>query len=252
MLKQPNPYDSHFYDIEYYLSLEYRYFSFAHRSRVRSILSCLGDIAGKRILDIGGGAGYLAYEMQKRGGEVYVTDFSEAAISWGKARFPSLDFKLASVAELSSISERFDIVTAFDVIEHLESPASLLNTAKNALKPEGRLFISTDNMSSPFYVSPLLSRLDSFLIRFGKEGRDYAMIKRVEKHRRKVMGKDYHCSHISEFSFDSLSTFVENNGFKIDFFKTFHLWSNCIKNLITFLLGCRAGTGMVICCRIRN
>lgn len=252
MLNHLSPNEPGFYDNEYYLSLEYRYFSFAHRSRILTLISALGDIANKKVLDIGGGAGYLAQQMQSKGAQVVVTDFSKSAIEWGKERFPSLDFKLLSIAELSSLNDRYDLITAFDVIEHLSKPEELLNTAKNLLKPDGKLFVSTDNVDSPFYTNKVFKKLDNALMRYGVEGQDYSMIKRVENYRRKIIGKDYHRSHVQEFSLQSLQQIISDCGYDIEFFKTYHLWSNWIKSLITLFLGRKAGTGMVFCCRVKN
>ena len=72
--------DSEFYDFEYFLSLEYRYFSRAHRSRVRNLLEFMGDVKGKKILDMGGGGGFIAYMLSDRGAHVCLADFSEAAV----------------------------------------------------------------------------------------------------------------------------------------------------------------------------
>lgn len=58
--------NSDFYDLKYYISLEYRYFSGAHGSKVRNILSLMDDVKGKKCLDVGCGGGFLHINCQKR------------------------------------------------------------------------------------------------------------------------------------------------------------------------------------------
>jgi SAM-dependent methyltransferase len=48
-----------------------------------------------------------------------------------------------------SLDDRFDVIVAGDVIEHLPNPQALLEAAARLLSPGGRLLIATPN---PFYV----------------------------------------------------------------------------------------------------
>ena len=53
-----------------------------------------------------------------------------------------------SAVPLGTISIKFDIVTAFDVIEHVESPVNFLNMIKKYLKKNGIVLIYTPNKNS--------------------------------------------------------------------------------------------------------
>ncbi|MCC6932542.1 MAG: class I SAM-dependent methyltransferase [Deltaproteobacteria bacterium] len=240
-----------FYDFEYYLSLEYRYFSRSHRGRVSSLLNFLGDISNKSILDFGGGAGHLAYFMSQRGAKVTVADYSKAALTFGAARFPTLSFVEADYKNLSSIKEEYPIITCFDVIEHLAEPQLLLANLAQCLEAGGKLYISTDNEMSPFATNHLLKRLDNYWRCLSGEGRDYALIKKVESYRRSILNKDYHQSHVQEFSPTRLKELLEQNGWQTDMFIGYHLWSNPLKNLITKLLGKESATAFAYCCSRR-
>lgn len=50
--------------------------------------------------------------------------------------------------QLKALGRRFDAITAFDVIEHVEDPAALLTTAAASLNPQGRLIVSTGDPES--------------------------------------------------------------------------------------------------------
>ncbi len=51
-------------------------------------------------------------------------------------------------ASLATFEGRFDAVTAFDVIEHVENPAKLLGECATVLRPGGLLIIATGNARS--------------------------------------------------------------------------------------------------------
>ena len=112
--------NSEFYDLEYFLSMEYRYFSGAHGSKIRNILSSIGKVEGLRCLDVGCGGGYFTNELHKRGADIIGIDYSKYAIEFGRSRFPNLDLRVHSAYDLDSFSPNsFDIVMLIDTIEHI-------------------------------------------------------------------------------------------------------------------------------------
>jgi len=93
--------------------------------------------AGKATLDIGCGAGY--------GTRGIGIDVSHEALAYARAHFPDAIFVQASADQLPFDAETFDLVTAFEVIEHLERWPDLLAEANRVLKPQGILLVSTPN-----------------------------------------------------------------------------------------------------------
>lgn len=55
--------------------------------------------------------------------------------------------------DTGSIENRYDVVTAFEVIEHLFNPLHCLLEIRKALNPEGRLYLSTPNSKPNFLWS---------------------------------------------------------------------------------------------------
>lgn len=102
---------------------------------------------GRRVVDIGCGAGYGAADLSRAATSVVALDCSEEAIGYARAHYPlaNVSFLIASAAELPLASESFDLATVFEVIEHLVEWRQLLSEARRILRPDGLAIISTPN-----------------------------------------------------------------------------------------------------------
>ena len=210
---QFNESDSEFYDSEYFLSMEYRYFSGAHGSKVRNILSSIGEVKGLSCLDIGCGGGYFANILQQKGANVIGIDYSEHAIKFARSRFPDLDLRVNSAYELDSFNHNsFDLVILLDTIEHISDQPKVISAIYRILKQEGRLVISTDIEDGP-WNKPSLSKLINISLRLSAEGRAYRLIKKVESHRRQF--KNYHLSHVSPLTYKEIEELLGTERFSI-------------------------------------
>jgi SAM-dependent methyltransferase len=103
--------------------------------------------AAKKVLDIGCGAGYGAAELAQVASSVDAADLSQDAIEYARAHYPlaNLRFHIAPAGALSFPSHSFDLITAFELIEHLEDWPALLEEARRLLRPEGVFLVSTPN-----------------------------------------------------------------------------------------------------------
>src|SRR5579862_7547633 len=77
---------------------------------------------GKRVLDAGCGAGYGSAELALAAESVTGVDVAPEAIEFacGHYQMPNLRFELGSCTALPFGNGSFDLVVAFEVIEHLE------------------------------------------------------------------------------------------------------------------------------------
>jgi SAM-dependent methyltransferase len=97
--------------------------------------------AGCRLLDIGCSTGLLLDYAKKRGAATSGMDYSEA--SGALVRQKEHRFAL-SLSEF--FDEQFDVITAFDVVEHLYDMASFLRSVARMLRPGGKLLILTGDL----------------------------------------------------------------------------------------------------------
>ena len=102
---------------------------------------------GKRVLDAGCGAGYGSAELAQAADSVVGVDRAAEAIEFARASYglPNLRFEQASCEALPHPGGSFDLVVAFEVIEHLDHWREFLLEARRVLAPAGQLVISTPN-----------------------------------------------------------------------------------------------------------
>jgi SAM-dependent methyltransferase len=104
--------------------------------------------AGRRVLDVGCGAGYGSAELSRPARSVTGIDLSPEAVGYAAANypFPNLEFFAASASALPFGSASFDLITAFEVIEHINDWQCLLEEAERCLAPGGQFIVSTPNI----------------------------------------------------------------------------------------------------------
>lgn len=101
----------------------------------------------KRVLDAGCGSGYGSAELARSAAFVLAADISSEAVAHARGHFilPNLQFLQASCTQLPLADASLDLVTAFEVIEHLTDWRSFLAECGRLLAPGGQLVVSTPN-----------------------------------------------------------------------------------------------------------
>lgn len=100
---------------------------------------------GRRVLDLGCGTGYGTADLARVASSAVGVDVSEDAIAYARSHFPSARFLRGSATAVPFPSASFEMITAFEVIEHLCDGRRLLSEAKRLLASAGLLVVSTPN-----------------------------------------------------------------------------------------------------------
>ncbi len=102
---------------------------------------------GRKVLDAGCGSGYGAAELAREAREVLAIDIAEEAIDYARGHYhqDNLCFARASCLEIPAPEAAFELVVAFEIIEHLSDWRAFLREVRRVLLPEGRFLVSTPN-----------------------------------------------------------------------------------------------------------
>lgn len=97
-----------------------------------------------RLLDVGCGAGYFLDAAREAGWQVQGVELSPAAVQVARNNL-HLDVYQGTLSAAGLPGEAFDVVTMFEVLEHLRTPGLTLAEAWRILKPGGLLAVLVPN-----------------------------------------------------------------------------------------------------------
>ena len=101
-------------------------------------------VAGRRVLDLGSGEGYGAALLAQTASAVTGVDIDKRAVEHSAANYPEVDFQVASATDLSTLADdSFDVVVAFEVIEHVADHDQVVAEIARVLAPGGVVVMST-------------------------------------------------------------------------------------------------------------
>jgi SAM-dependent methyltransferase len=101
-----------------------------------------------RLLDIGCGTGGFLEHAQNGEFELYGFDASKAQSEYARKRFPNVRYARSCSEYLVEHGDRklqFDVITLWDVIEHIRNPLDYLREMRGVIRPGGLVYISTPN-----------------------------------------------------------------------------------------------------------
>ena len=101
------------------------------------------------VLDLGCGVGYGSHYLSKGAGKVVAIDSDIEAIQYACRRYTrgGLDYLVADAERPPFLNSSFDVICAFEIVEHVQEPISLVRDLARLLKKNGALFISTPSVS---------------------------------------------------------------------------------------------------------
>ena len=99
-----------------------------------------------KILDVGCGAGWFLETAKERGWDVYGTEYAEDAVEL--CRRKGIETKHGALDASVFGNMRFDVITSFEVIEHLSKPLDELQHVHRLLRPNGLFYVTTPNFNA--------------------------------------------------------------------------------------------------------
>jgi 2-polyprenyl-3-methyl-5-hydroxy-6-metoxy-1,4-benzoquinol methylase len=109
-----------------------------------------GGPSGGVALDVGCAAGFCMEVLRARGFEVHGVELSAAIAEHARERFGLETIHVGTLDGAPFADASFDLVTIWDVVEHVVDPRALLRRARELLKDSGMLVLETQDIDSAF------------------------------------------------------------------------------------------------------
>ncbi len=120
----------------------------------------MSPLAGLRVADIGCGGGLTAEPLARMGAKVVAIDAAAESVEIARAHAAQMgvpvEYRVGEAAQLVAEGQRFDAVTALEVIEHVSDTHRFMADLAGLLKPGGVLVLSTLNRTAKSYAMAII------------------------------------------------------------------------------------------------
>ncbi len=122
--------------------------------------TALRPLAGLRVLDVGCGGGLIAEPLARVGGSVTAIEAGgrnvEVARLHARQSGLAIDYRHAAAEELLAADERFDVVLALEVVEHVADVDAFLGACARLTAPDGILIAATLNRTPQAFLAAIV------------------------------------------------------------------------------------------------
>lgn len=108
-------------------------------------LKLLGNVKGKKILDLGCGTGIYSKLLTKKGAKIKGIDISNKMIEIARKENSNVEFIVGGIEKLPYKNNEFDIVLSALVLEHVKNWSKILREVNRVLKKGGLFVFSIEN-----------------------------------------------------------------------------------------------------------
>ncbi len=142
---------------------------------------------GKKLLDLGCGTGEFLVVAQNLGYKVYGVDFNKYAVEIARNYLGLKNVFQEDIFNfLENRKSEFDVITGFEIFEHVDEPKKFLELIYRALKPNGYLILSFPNRNRYW------GKIDE-----------------------KIEDWDFPPLHLTRWNLKTAVRFIENNSFEV-------------------------------------
>jgi GT2 family glycosyltransferase/SAM-dependent methyltransferase len=150
---------------------------FFYREKMRAIHRIAPDLPAGEVLEVGGGRSGLA-RLLYPAAQVTAVDLDEAYAVAEVNQDPRVRFVVADATDLPFADASFDVVTFFDVLEHISDDARAVEEALRVLRPGGFVLVTTPSQHwrFPYHraLAPICPTDDEMMADWGHVRRGYA------------------------------------------------------------------------------
>lgn len=118
--------------------------------------TALDALSGLTVLDIGCGGGLLCEPLARMGATVTGIDPARTNVETARLHAAesglAVDYRCTTAEDLAAAGERFDIVLAMEVVEHVADVRLFVDACATLVKPGGLLFMATINRTLKSYA----------------------------------------------------------------------------------------------------
>lgn len=170
-----------------------------HSRRIKEVLKII-PANKEKYLDLGCNGGLLTKKIADlcQAREVWGIDVSENSIKYSQEKYPDFHFKKADAVNLSFEADYFDLITCFEMLEHVFEPLKVLEEMKRCLKKGGEVVILVPTENILFRI------IWYFWTHFGR-------------------GRVWQETHVNKIKAGDLENILEKMGFEIIKSKKTHL-----------------------------
>jgi ubiquinone/menaquinone biosynthesis C-methylase UbiE len=113
------------------------------------LIPLFGDVANKKILDVGAGTGRLSVRLSALGADMFALDVSDKMLGVLKDKNKKIKIVFGDAEDIPFPNNTFDFVIAAFLIVHLKDPSKFFDEAYRILKDDGKLIVTNINQKDP-------------------------------------------------------------------------------------------------------
>lgn len=130
--------------------------------RLRYIEQYVGNLRGKRALDVGCGGGILAESLARSGAQTLGIDLADTALNAARNHADNEQVRITyrSIAVETLAEEmpgQYDLVACMEMLEHVPDPNSVVAACARLVRPGGHVFFSTINRTAKAYALAIMA-----------------------------------------------------------------------------------------------
>lgn len=120
----------------------------SHRHYINAISKFISSDTGSSLLDIGCGTGSFLFHCERKFSfaQLHGLEYDDRLVKQAITNLSRAEISQGNAEKLPYEDGSFDVITSFQVIEHVANPNTMLSEIKRILKPNGIVLITTPNL----------------------------------------------------------------------------------------------------------